>query len=576
MRRRLLVSNDKQPGRIISDPEVLSLTYNGSNQDLITPGTGTGVMMYSLDNSSFSSSIPQGLNAGNYTIYYYSAESANYNKSSTYSIQCTIDKAPGEVTSAPTAKSLTYNGGAQELVNAGSGTGTMQYSTDNSSWSVSIPTGTNAAGYTVYYKVAVSENYTESTSGSVGVTINKADQSAPTASGSTVTYSATAYASASGGGGHGSIQWSNGSSRSAIGSQSTQARWSGDSNYNASGWSNSVTLTVNKATGKVNTAPTNRGVTYNGGNQNLVNAGSGTGTMYYKLNNGGWSTSIPVASGAGSYTVYYYAAESTYYTQSGTGSLIATIGKANQSAPTAYGSSVWEGSTATASASGGGGQGSIQWSNGNSRTAVGSQSTSARWTGNSNYNASGWSNSVSLVVNSKYNGYSYVDLGLPSGVKWASYNVGASSWTGDGDKYGWCKGSTKYSSSQSRYTGSYSTSVDTARQVMGGLWRYPTIAEVKELMSNCTITGMQSGGRIFAKLTSKKNSNTVYFPLCGYYNAGESSISRANQYIRFWTSEQQDATYGKYGHFAGDAYHVGGGNSTGNKAAGYSVRGVIN
>jgi hypothetical protein len=204
---------------------------------------------------------------------------------------------------------------------------------------------------------------------------------------------------------------------------------------------------MNKAAGSVTTAPTNRGVTYNGNNQNLVNAGSGTGTMYYKLNNGSWSTSIPVASGAGSYTVYYYAAASTNYNQSSTGSLTATIAKANQNAPTAYGSTVWEGSTATASASGGGGQGSIEWSNGSSRTAVGSQSTQARWSGNSNYNASSWSNSVSLVVNSKYNGYGYVDLGLPSGLKWASYNVGAGSWNNDGDCYGWCKGSTKYSKS---------------------------------------------------------------------------------------------------------------------------------
>jgi hypothetical protein len=48
--------------------------------------------------------------------------------------------------------------------------------------------------------------------------MNKADQSAPTAYGATVDYGYTASASASGGGGQGSIEWSNGNSRSAMGS----------------------------------------------------------------------------------------------------------------------------------------------------------------------------------------------------------------------------------------------------------------------------------------------------------------------------------------------------------------------
>lgn len=67
----------------------------------------------------------------------------------------------------------------------------------------------------------------------------------------------------------------------------------------------SVTITVTKGTPTV-TAPTAINPTYNGDYQNLVNEGSTTGgTLQYKLNDGEYSTSIPDATNAGNYTVYY-------------------------------------------------------------------------------------------------------------------------------------------------------------------------------------------------------------------------------------------------------------------------------
>jgi hypothetical protein len=51
---------------------------------------------------------------------------------------------------APTAKVLTYNGLAQELINAGStNAGTLQYKVDDGSWSTNIPTRTNGGSYNV-------------------------------------------------------------------------------------------------------------------------------------------------------------------------------------------------------------------------------------------------------------------------------------------------------------------------------------------------------------------------------------------------------------------------------------------
>lgn len=79
-----------------------------------------------------------------------------------------------EVT-APTAKSPTYNGSAQELVNAGSTTGgTMQYKVGSGSYSAAIPTATNAGTYTVYYKVVGGEAYSDVDEASISVTIAQA------------------------------------------------------------------------------------------------------------------------------------------------------------------------------------------------------------------------------------------------------------------------------------------------------------------------------------------------------------------------------------------------------------------
>ena len=63
--------------------------------------------------------------------------------------------APFPTYTTPTGKSgLYYTGEAQALVNAGTVTGgTMNYSLDNTVWSSTIPTGTDAGDYTTYYKV---------------------------------------------------------------------------------------------------------------------------------------------------------------------------------------------------------------------------------------------------------------------------------------------------------------------------------------------------------------------------------------------------------------------------------------
>ena len=76
----------------------------------------------------------------------------------------------------PTAKTLTYTGSAQALVEPGSATGgTMQYSLDGVNWSETIPTGINAGQYGVYYRV-VGDGFHDGVdaAGPLSVTIGKA------------------------------------------------------------------------------------------------------------------------------------------------------------------------------------------------------------------------------------------------------------------------------------------------------------------------------------------------------------------------------------------------------------------
>lgn len=79
---------------------------------------------------------------------------------------------------APTIKYLTYSGSAQALLNAGSTSdGTIQYSSDGSSWGTTIPTGTNAGNYTVYWKIIGDATHLDKDPASITVTISKANPS---------------------------------------------------------------------------------------------------------------------------------------------------------------------------------------------------------------------------------------------------------------------------------------------------------------------------------------------------------------------------------------------------------------
>ena len=151
--------------------------------------------------------------------------------------------------------------------------------------------------------------------------------------------------------------------------------------------------------------------------------------------------------------------------------------------------------------------------------------------------------SISLVApvdnTESYNGHGYVDLGLPSGLKWATCNVGANApeeygdyfaWgetqtksTYDWGTYKWCNGSpytlTKYCTDSDCGTVDNKTVLDkeddAAAVNWGGSWRMPSDDELTELRTECTWTWTTQNGVNGYKVTSTSNGNSIFLPTAG-------------------------------------------------------------
>ena len=195
--------------------------------------------------------------------------------------------------------------------------------------------------------------------------------------------------------------------------------------------------------------------------------------------------------------------------------------------------------------------------------------------------------------------YEYVDLGLPSGLKWAKCNVGAETETDYGDYFMW--GSTtpntadecdwtsyKYCNGSYNTLTKYNTSTlygvnpdniitlesvdDAASQIMGGDWRMPKMNEIQELIDNTNhvwITNFNGTGINGRKFTSKTDtSKYIFIPAAGYCHNG--SIYSGNCYVwssSLGTSNPYDAWYlGFYSDYCYMYYY--------SRCYGRSVRGV--
>ena len=139
-----------------------------------------------------------------------------------------------------------------------------------------------------------------------------------------------------------------------------------------------------------------------------------------------------------------------------------------------------------------------------------------------------------------------VDLGLPSGLKWASCNVGATTPEGYGYYFAWGETDSKkdYSWATYKYANvgefyhykftKYCTDAssgdngfidnktvlepedDAATANWGGVWRMPTDAEWTELREQCTWTWTAQNGMNGYQVASKTNGNSIFLPAAGF------------------------------------------------------------
>lgn len=150
------------------------------------------------------------------------------------------------------------------------------------------------------------------------------------------------------------------------------------------------------------------------------------------------------------------------------------------------------------------------------------------------------------------NGYEYVDLGLPSGLKWAVHNVGASAAEDYGDYYAWGEIETKDSYTQQNSVTygmpmediSGDPQYDVARALWGETWRLPTRDEQKELLDNCTWEWTSQNGVNGYHVTGS-NGNSIFLPAAGYKE--NSSHTEVGEYGYYWSSTpQSNSNLGAY------------------------------
>ena len=149
-------------------------------------------------------------------------------------------------------------------------------------------------------------------------------------------------------------------------------------------------------------------------------------------------------------------------------------------------------------------------------------------------------------------GYEYVDLGLPSGLKWATHNVGANAPEKYGNYFSWGEISPKNEYNTSSTMGVQMTDFsgnpqyDAATSNWGDTWRMPTKAEMEELMALCEWTSVQKNGVLGVKVTGP-NGNCLFLPAAGH--AYGPSIYFIDYGCYCWSSSPYDSSDNKLAYF---------------------------
>ena len=324
---------------ILTLPDIITADYTGAEIP-VSAVTGKSAAFDGKDvpgtwNWKAGQAITNATDTGSKAIVFTPADLVNYHpvEGEVYVI---ISRVAPDYTAPAAIDGLTYSGSAQALVRAGSTAhGKLLYSlSKDGTYSETIPTGTDAGEYTVWYKVEGDSNHKDSQPGSVTATIApKTVTATVTVSGGSLTYTGDPLKPdviVKDGDTVISPEEYDVSYRDNVnaGTATVTVRNKAGGNYTVSG---STTFEIGKAASEVRTAPgANAGLVYNGGEQTLITAGTALGgKLKYRLGETGeFTEALPKATDAGTYTVYCMVEGDGNHRDSEVQSLTVTIDKA--------------------------------------------------------------------------------------------------------------------------------------------------------------------------------------------------------------------------------------------------------
>ena len=162
-----------------------------------------------------------------------------------------------------------------------------------------------------------------------------------------------------------------------------------------------------------------------------------------------------------------------------------------------------------------------------------------------------------------------VDLGLPSGTKWACCNVDAPTPEGYGGYFAWGETGVKLVYDWSTYTfcnGTESccqdiganigrTTYDVAHEKWGGFWQMPSSAQFQELLDNCSSEWTTVNG-VYGRKFTGKNGCSIFFPSAGFHEGANLSLSV--NYGIYWsgTKVSDDNSRAKYLQFSASTTYL--------------------
>ncbi len=155
------------------------------------------------------------------------------------------------------------------------------------------------------------------------------------------------------------------------------------------------------------------------------------------------------------------------------------------------------------------------------------------------------------VLTDTLNGHRWVDLGLPSGLRWATTNVGAASAEEGGNYFGWGETEPKheYSTINSLTykvslkklkkagiideNGTLTPEHDAATVNWGEGWRMPTDDEYRELIEICDWKFTNQNG-VNGYLVTGPNKKTIFFPAVAFQQ--NTTIENIGEFGDYWSS----------------------------------------